>query len=105
MTFATIAEVYTVTRFQLEKECIYLMKKREVLEKLVFNRDNSIEGLKNAIKNRDRMLEQRTVEMGSQTEVINQILATVNKENNEYLEEIQRLRAENKELKMSVSID
>lgn len=102
MTFGMIADVYTVTRQELEKECVYLMKKRKVLEDVIRIREKTIVGLRNGVKNRDRMLEQHTIQIQRLQQITNQTLDRVNKEKDDYLQEIQRIRAEIKELKKGV---
>ncbi len=96
MTFDTIAEVYTATRFQLEKECVYLMKKRVVLEKLIVEREAAIEKLRNDVNTSDNMVEQLTTQISNHQTITNQTLERLNKEKDEYIQEIHRLRGEMK---------
>jgi hypothetical protein len=56
MTLESFDQVYTIDRFKLEKECIYLMKKREVLEKVIARHEETIKELVRLCDERDKML-------------------------------------------------
>lgn len=105
MTFTTIAEVYTVTKFELEKECIYLMKKRKVLEDVIIERENTIIELTNGIEIRDKMLEQGTIQTSNHQGITQQVLERLNREKDELARRIQQLEKENVELKERVGND
>jgi chromosome segregation ATPase len=105
MTLDSYDQVYTLDRFKLEKECIYLMKKREVLEKVIARHEETIKELVRLCDERDKMLEQRSSQISGQTTSINQILTNVNREKEELSQEVQRLQRENKELRAGVVVD
>lgn len=94
-----ISQLYNMGKTDLEKQCIYLMKKRIALEDAIANLQKKNDGLRNAVKNRDRMLEQRELQISSHMTITNQTLERLNREKDTYIQEIQRLQAENKELK------
>ncbi len=97
-----IEQLYNMGKTDLEQQCIYLMKKRIVLEDVIAEQNGKITGLRNAVKNRDRMLEQHTLQIQQHQEITNRTLERVNKENNEYLQEIEILRSVVREMPGSV---
>jgi len=67
-----------------------------------------LNGAINAVKNRERMLKERTFQLEAQKLLLNEQLERINRENNvtltELIAENVRLTNENSELKRSVSI-
>jgi len=100
-----IEQLYNMGKMDLEKQCIYLMKKRIALEDAIASLQKKNGGLQNAVKNRDRILEQRTTQISTHQTITNRTLERLNKEKDTYIQEIQRLRAENKELKERVGVN
>jgi len=94
-----IQQINNLGRTDLEKEVIYLMKKRIVLEDVIADNQKKLQGYFNAIKNRDRAIEQLHSSMETQTSIMNQQLEKSNRQNDEYLQEIERLRGVVRELK------
>lgn len=87
-------QLYNMGKTDLENQCIYLMKKRIVLEDVIADLQKKNRGLQNAVKNRDRMLEQRATQISAHQVITNRTLERVNREKDEYLQEILRLRSE-----------
>lgn len=94
-----IQQLSNMGKTDLENQCIYLMKKRIALEDVIASLQKKNDGLQNAVKNRDRMLEQRELQISAHMTITNQTLERLNMEKDTYIQEIQRLRAENKVLK------
>jgi cell shape-determining protein MreC len=99
-----ISQIANMGKMDLEKQCIYLMKKRIALEDVITKQNTTLEGLRNAVKNRDRTLEQRTEQISKHQEITNQTLERLNREKDVLSNEMQRLHAENKELKERVGL-
>ena len=102
------AQLYNMGKTQLEKQTIYLMKKRVSLEDAIMTLQKKLNGAINAVKNRERMLKERTFQLEAQKLLLNEQLERINRENNvtltELIAENVRLTNENSELKRSVSI-
>lgn len=98
-----IQQINNLGRTDLENECIYLMKKRIVLEDVIADKNKRLEGCVNAVKNRDRTIDQLQSSMEAQTRIMNQQLEKSNRQNDEYLQEIERLRGVVRELKPDVT--
>ncbi|RLI54730.1 MAG: hypothetical protein DRP09_12160 [Candidatus Thorarchaeota archaeon] len=94
-----ISEIYQAPRKQLEKEIIYLMKKRESLEKAISENQRIVAGLTNEVQMLEARNKQWVIRAEAQDRIVNQQIENVNKQNNIYLEEIERLRAEVRRLK------
>ena len=102
------AQLYNMGKTQLEKQTIYLMKKRVSLEDAIMTLQKKLNGAINAVKNRERMLEEKTSQLEAHKRLLNEQLERINRENNvtltELIAENVRLTNENSELKRSVSI-
>lgn len=87
-----IQQLYNMGKTDLEQQCIYLMKKREALEDAIAVLEKKLEECRNAVGNRDRILEQHTIQISDHQTITSRTLERVNREKDEYLQEIERLR-------------
>ena len=99
-----IQQLSNMGKTDLENQCIYLMKKRIALEDAIADLEKKNRGLHNVVKNCDRMLEQRTTQISTHQTITNRTLERVNREKDEYLQEIERLRGVVREMNNSVRV-
>ena len=89
-----VAEIRNLNRVDLENQLIYLEKKREALEESIRSLQDENARLNNAILVMENRVKQMAISLERQQSITHQALENANKQNNEYLVEIERLRAE-----------